>query len=308
MASLDEELQEQQETERERAENFAATQQQDQLQRQQAEAEQEQQEAQAIQHERTESGLKNVAQDQTKKVARQAIKKAIIATWPYWGSAFLILAGIALVLFVVIAVPVAVCNSSVFDSGSVSGAAATAGAKAIFTASGICKNLSVIPSQTIIVNPNAPRPPGGGLTDAEARRLLAQANICNYPLGFARVDCVNADEPQTSLNGIQQTTLNEIVRFKADCDIWAKNHGGGICEVAVSGGTETGGGHEGGPCSHLSGNKIDIRPTTLINRYITTAFQPAGSRSGDPQYKNPNTSIMYVNEGNHWDIGGVGCS
>lgn len=293
MASLDEELQQQAEEERQRREEFEARQQQDRQQNPPV------------------NQIKNVAGDQLKqagkKVAKQAIKKAIIATWPYWGSALLILAGIALVLFVVIAVPVAVCNSSVLGHGA-AGDLAMGSAKAAFTASGICKSLSVIPSQTIIVNPNAPRPPVGGLTDAEARRLLAQANICNYPLGFARVDCVNADEPQTSLNGIQQATLNEIIRFKADCDIWAKSHGGGICEVAVSGGTETGGGHEGGPCSHLSGNKIDIRPTTLINRYITTAFEPAGSRSGDPQYKNPNTSIMYVNEGNHWDIGGVGCS
>ena len=126
---------------------------------------------------------------------------------------------------------------------------------------------------------------------------------------------MNAAEPQTSLKGIQQAVLTEIINFKRACDAWTGS--GGPCNVGVTGGTETTGGHEGGDCSHLTGDKADISNTLSVSNYILakdsagnyTNFTLAGIRSTSTAlYKNKMTGVMYAKESNHWDIGGVGCT
>src|SRR3989339_704363 len=56
------------------------------------------------------------------------------------------------------------------------------------------------------------------ITDAEARQQLESANTCNYPYNWDRSDCVNDPEPKTSLKGIQQAVLTEVINFKRACD------------------------------------------------------------------------------------------
>ncbi|MFA6135911.1 MAG: hypothetical protein WC705_00945 [Candidatus Paceibacterota bacterium] len=152
------------------------------------------------------------------------------------------------------------------------------------------------------------------ITDAEARQQLESANTCNYPDSWNRSDCVNAAEPQTSLKGIHQAVLTEVISFKKDCDTWTGS--GGACNVGVTGGTEISGGHAGGDCSHLTGDKIDISNTISVNNYILAKdsagnyvnFTLTGNREdGTALYKNKMTGVIYAEESDHWDIGGVGC-
>ncbi len=246
-------------------------------------------------------------------VLEEGAAAAGASTFPLWGTALAIFLGIAMVFglfFLIVATSLAYCNASGF--GGI--AANTISNLSWATGNGdFCDGLSInsiSPSSTIIVNPNTPVPPGGGLTDAQARKILGDTNICNYPLGFSRVDCVNAAEPQTSLAGIQNAVINEILSFNLACDAWARNNNRGSCSVVVTGGTETTGGHAGGPCSHLSGNKIDIDDTSEVNSYILTSgnFRRIANRGNDPQYVSISTGNIYVQESNHWDIGGVGCA
>lgn len=153
------------------------------------------------------------------------------------------------------------------------------------------------------------------ITDAEARQQLKFANTCNYPDSWDRSDCVNHPEPQTSSKGIHQAVLTEVISFKKACDAWTGS--GGVCNVGVTGGTEATGGHKGGACSHLSGDKVDISNTISVNNYILakdsaghyTNFTSSGSRSdGTALYKNKATGVTYAKESTHWDIGGVGCT
>lgn len=148
----------------------------------------------------------------------------------------------------------------------------------------------------------------GGLSDAAARsQLLQRAGVT-----------INKPQPATSLEGIQQATIDEIVNFAIACGKYANPSAlptANACNVQFSGGTETGAGHAGGPCSHLSGNKADIGTNGVINRYIfnVTYFtripdrmETNGART--PQYQNRSTGVVYAQESGHWDIGGVGCS
>ncbi|MDP3962663.1 MAG: hypothetical protein Q8Q03_02245 [bacterium] len=157
------------------------------------------------------------------------------------------------------------------------------------------------------------------ITDAEARAQLQTANMCNYPAAWSRSDCVNHPEPQTSLEGIHQAVLTEVISFKNACDAWTGS--GGTCNVGVTGGTETSGGHVDASCSHISGDKVDISNTASVNAYIL-AKDSAGkyvnfTQMADrhdaggvitPQFKNNTTGVTYAKEPTHWDIGGVGCT
>jgi len=77
---------------------------------------------------------------------------------------------------------------------------------------------------------------GATLSEQDARNLLTSNGIS-----------VNAQPPQTTLVGIQQSTLSTIVSLKNSC---------GGCQVQITGGTESG--HAAGTCSHSSGNKVDL--------------------------------------------------
>ena len=272
--SLDEDLQARAEEDQRRQEEFEAQQQEDRLQQQQAEMQRQTEQNQGV------SALKQEAKQQVKKVAKKAIWEFLAATWEIWVPGLLIIAGIIVILFVVIGVPVAVCNSNYFDS------IGTGTTKAIFTASGICTALKGGQSG----GGGGGASFGGKLTDAEARAQFTAAGI-----GW------NALQPQTSFEGIFQATVTEVISLKNGCDAKMGN-----CTVIVTGGTESG--HASGVCSHGTGYKFDVRLNDKLTNYVKTTFTPSGTRSdGAALYTNSGSSSIYALEGDHWDVA-VGCN
>lgn len=275
MASLDEELQEHAEEERQRREEFEARQQQDRQQNSPV------------------NQIKNVAEDKAKKLVKKALWKVAA---PYLIPVLAVLAGIALVLFVVIAVPVAVCNNSYTDS------IATGSAKAVFTASGICSAFKG--------NGGASGGGGGGASYANNDQAIRNY-LVTAPRGITinKADCTFVGQTDcTSLDGMKQTTINEIVSMAQACDTRVNPAGppDNKCGVVITGGTEAG--HaETGTCTHSSGYKFDMSLNNQINAFVRT-FTPIGNRGSDsaPQYRAPGGSI-YAQEGDHWDVV-VGCS
>lgn len=124
----------------------------------------------------------------------------------------------------------------------------------------------------------------GQYTDTEARQALAAAGIS-----------VNKTELQgTSLNGINQATINEAIAFKQACG----------CSVVITGGTESTGNHKSGTYSHGSGYKFDMRVNTDVDNYITSNYTYVGPRSGDGalMYRSSDGKKIYAKEGDHWDV------
>ncbi|NCN52205.1 hypothetical protein GW943_00105 [Candidatus Parcubacteria bacterium] len=122
----------------------------------------------------------------------------------------------------------------------------------------------------------------GKYSDAEARAALANANISVW----------ESRPGATSLEGINQNVLNEVVRIKNECN----------CDVVVTGGTESGV-HADGTYSHGNGYKIDIDDTAQVNSFITSNNTPNGTRSdGAQMWKSSNGCSVYAKESNHWDI------
>ncbi|MEU0333984.1 hypothetical protein [Streptomyces sp. NPDC006193] len=95
----------------------------------------------------------------------------------------------------------------------------------------------------------------------------------------------------TSFERINRSTVAGVIDFRK----------ASRCAVTITGGTETG--HASGTYSHWNGYKVDIQPTTCVNRYITRKFRYVGQRPGDhaKQYKSPSGNV-YAREGSHWDI------
>jgi len=131
------------------------------------------------------------------------------------------------------------------------------------------------------------------ITEDEARKKLESLGIP-----------VNAQPPQTTLVGMQPTTVDALVGIKEDS----------LCDLMVTGGTEdTTGGHSPGMYSHVNGYKVDIDNNDCIDKYFTgwTKIAPRRDRVGGqtvlvPQYQNGN--IIAADErhvptrGSHWDI------
>jgi hypothetical protein len=117
------------------------------------------------------------------------------------------------------------------------------------------------------------------LTDASARRRLGNVGIS-----------VNAPEPQTSLEGIRNETLLEIVWLKSTSN----------ATIIITGGTESGP-HSSGTYSHANGYKVDLSSNPSLDSYIETNFKRDGTVGGYPAYRSPN-GALYVKEGNHWDV------
>ncbi len=125
-------------------------------------------------------------------------------------------------------------------------------------------------------------PVTGTLSDQAARQQLAAAGIG-----------VNAQPPQTSLEGIRQETINAIIAAKQRCG----------CSVTITAGTEGGGGHTPGEHSHGTGYKVDLRLNSALDSYVTTNFPYIGTRSdGARQYRDPSTGAVYALESDHWDV------
>ncbi len=121
------------------------------------------------------------------------------------------------------------------------------------------------------------------ITDTQARQQLTTAS--NDAITF------NATPPQTSLEGMRQNTINEIVNIQRNCG----------CNIVVTGGTE--GGHSAGANSHANGYKVDLGLNTNLNNYVERNFTPVGIRSNDGArlWRAPNGTV-YARESNHWDI------
>lgn len=122
----------------------------------------------------------------------------------------------------------------------------------------------------------------GTYNDMQARKILADNGIS-----------VNKTAVQgTSLFNIRAATLQDMVDLKKDCK----------CEIVITGGTESTGGHAPGTESHSNGYKYDVRPNDTLNSFITKTYTNVGVRSdGATMYKAPDGSI-YAREGDHWDV------
>ena len=123
--------------------------------------------------------------------------------------------------------------------------------------------------------------PTNGMTEQVARKYFQDAN--------ANIS-INAQPPQTMLQGLQAGIAQEIVNVAKGCN----------CNVIITGGTEPG--HASGTYSHANGNKIDLGLNTTLDTYIETRFTKTTVRAdGAQQYTSP-TGAIYAKEGNHWDI------
>ncbi|MFI9803210.1 hypothetical protein ACIHEJ_02340 [Streptomyces sp. NPDC052301] len=95
----------------------------------------------------------------------------------------------------------------------------------------------------------------------------------------------------TSFEQINKSTVAGVIDFKK----------ASRCAVTLTAGTERG--HAGGTYSHWHGYKVDIKPTSCVNSYVTHRFRYIGERHGDhaKQYKSPSGNV-YAREGSHWDV------
>lgn len=133
------------------------------------------------------------------------------------------------------------------------------------------------PTATITTSPTR-TPTGEELSEADARAQLAAHGIT-----------VNANPPQTTLVGIRQSTIDEVIRFKQACN----------CGVTITGGTEPG--HS---LRHTQGFKFDMSVTTDNERYIRDNFESLGTTSqGWARFKSL-SGVIYTRETNplHWDV------
>ena len=121
-------------------------------------------------------------------------------------------------------------------------------------------------------------------TQSEALTALAAA--CSAGSG---TNCITVNSlDRTSLEGMRQATVNQIIAIQQGCG----------CNIVITGGTEPG--HSAGVSAHDTGAKVDLRPNAQLDAYIRT-FPSAGVRSdGAALYRAG--GVVYAREGDHWDI------
>lgn len=126
------------------------------------------------------------------------------------------------------------------------------------------------------------------LTQAQAEALLTYSAFSVSSSG----NCTDrTNKTCTSFEGINNATIQGILQFQDSCN----------CPIVITGGTETG--HAAGTYSHANGYKIDIRPSSQINSYITTNYKKCGTRGGycdqrGHEYVRENAGLA----NDHWDI------
>lgn len=152
--------------------------------------------------------------------------------------------------------------------------------------------------------------PGGGTgaatpgaTDTQAGALNAISVACGGTATDSGVpgcitisstnNCTSQAAGCTSLQGISQSTLDQVIQLQSRCG----------CSVVITGGTEAG--HDGGT-SHTSGLAIDVSITQSASNLSATVLNTPGlsgpvQTSNGPQYTTPDGTI-FLNEGNHWHI------
>lgn len=123
---------------------------------------------------------------------------------------------------------------------------------------------------------------GNQYTDEEARAILERSHIG-----------VNKTVQEgTSLQNINKATIADAIALKQACN----------CEVTITGGTESTGGHSIGTYSHGNGYKYDIRQTAELNSYIINNFLRAGTRSDGAALYRSSSGSIYAYEQDHWDV------
>ena len=133
-------------------------------------------------------------------------------------------------------------------------------------------------------------PQEGTYADTDARAALIAAGVTIVSSG-------NCSDPSnrtcTSLAGMRQDTVNQVLALKEACP---------QCTIVVTGGTETG--HASGSRSHGAGYKIDIDDNATLDAYLRSKLQRGGTRGGSHggTIYNDSCGNEYVRENNHWDI------
>ncbi|MFG3007922.1 hypothetical protein [Streptomyces calvus] len=145
-----------------------------------------------------------------------------------------------------------------------------------------------VAATTAVLLPAATAEAGGTkLTHNQAAAKLRSAGITWSSSG----NCSDRNRRTcTSFTRINSGTVDGIITFKRASG----------CKVNITGGTETG--HAGGTYSHWNGYKVDITPTTCVNRYIKREFTYIGKRGDGAAMYRSSAGNVYANEGNHWDI------
>ena len=130
------------------------------------------------------------------------------------------------------------------------------------------------------------------LTSAQARAQLTAAGI------GAKPECApGASRGCAKLEGVRQSTINEVIELKQRCP---------SCNVYVTAGAEPG--HSNGTYSHANGFKVDLssKDGTVDNHVRTSGdFQHVGRRSSDGALlykKKSDPSVIYARESDHWDV------
>ncbi len=153
---------------------------------------------------------------------------------------------------------------------------------------------SASPSATPTLTPTptptlTPTPTPTGSSDQQVRDQLSAAGLsinktCSDPNATTCKD-------QTCLNGLQQTSIDGIKNIKSSCN----------CSITITGGTE-GGCHTGGLNSHKSGKKLDIRPASGIDSYVTQQGCGKSPQDTNCKGKDGNTYRYETDGGAHWDV------
>lgn len=138
-------------------------------------------------------------------------------------------------------------------------------------------------SQNVVVG-------SGGSGDNSHAEALAQLEAAGIGISSTSGSCSDRnDSTCTSLEGMRQSTIDQVILLREACD----------CSITVTGGTETG--HTSGIYSHGRGYKIDLRLYSDLTKFIIDNLNRAGSRGSDPRYRD-GCGNEYVREGDHWDI------
>lgn len=128
------------------------------------------------------------------------------------------------------------------------------------------------------------------LSHAQAQKRFDDAGIGVHSSG----NCSDKTKPNcTSFDGVNNSTVNGIIRFKDQSG----------CDVTITGGTEVGHSPE-----HTNGEKLDISYTSDVTNYIQNNFTHIETRGdGAPQYRdadgNTYADEFGIHPGQpHWDI------
>jgi hypothetical protein len=175
---------------------------------------------------------KQVAKNYVKNYTKEAAVSAIASTAPIWGPILGVLAVLA--VFIGLVVMAVTSVKAVCDGGYTSSVDNAIARVAVAWIPGdVCAQLAttnVTAPTTTTTTTQAP----SGSSDEVNRKFLVDNGIS-----------INNPYPTTSLLGMRQQTLTEIVNFKQACNNWSAPVN---CTVVVTGGTEDA--HAEGVCSH----------------------------------------------------------